>query len=226
MTKTRENPKIVYYCYNNTSTEGEQFVPAHIFSYQQAGTLLIDDGEQVYSFREGDYCLLHRNQLIKCTRQPPGNGGPFKSLSVMLDQPTLRAVSAELGYTADKKHHFARVMKLWPNTLYKSYMDSILPYLELPEEDNAPFFDLKVKEAVLLLLRTHINLKDLLFDFIEPEKVDLEEFMLKHFHFNVGLNQFAYLSGRSLATFKRDFEKIFHTSPGQWLSQKRLEKVC
>ncbi|WP_420152907.1 helix-turn-helix domain-containing protein, partial [Siphonobacter sp.] len=32
-----------------------------------------------------------------------------------------------------------------------------------------------------------------------------------------------YLSGRSLATFKRDFEKIFHLSPHRWLLNKRLQ---
>lgn len=46
--------------------------------------------------------------------------------------------------------------------------------------------------------------------------------MNKNFHFNVQLKRFAYLIGRSLATFMRDFEKIFHVSPSRWLLQKRL----
>ncbi len=33
----------------------------------------------------------------------------------------------------------------------------------------------------------------------------------------------AYLTGRSLSTFKRDFEKIYHMTPSRWLLQKRLE---
>jgi AraC-like DNA-binding protein len=49
--------------------------------------------------------------------------------------------------------------------------------------------------------------------------------MIRHFAFNVEMKQFAYLTGRSLATFKRDFEKIFHTSPGRWLQQKRLAQA-
>ncbi len=36
--------------------------------------------------------------------------------------------------------------------------------------------------------------------------------MNEHYRFNVDLPRFAYLTGRSLATFKRDFEKIYHTS--------------
>ena len=49
--------------------------------------------------------------------------------------------------------------------------------------------------------------------------------MNRNFAFNVEMKQFAYLTGRSLATFKRDFEKIFHASPGRWLQQRRLEQA-
>jgi len=39
----------------------------------------------------------------------------------------------------------------------------------------------------------------------------------------IGLIQFAKLTGRSLATFKRDFKKVFAAAPEKWLLQKRLE---
>lgn len=48
---------------------------------------------------------------------------------------------------------------------------------------------------------------------------------LKNFHFNVQLKRFAYLTGRSLSTFKRDFEKIFHITPSRWLTAHRLKEA-
>ncbi len=41
--------------------------------------------------------------------------------------------------------------------------------------------------------------------------------------FNMSLEKFGYLTGRSLTTFKRDFFKTFKTTPQRWLTQKRLE---
>lgn len=41
--------------------------------------------------------------------------------------------------------------------------------------------------------------------------------------FNLPLQKFGYLTGRSLTTFKRDFSKAFSTTPQRWLTQKRLE---
>jgi AraC-like DNA-binding protein len=81
---------------------------------------------------------------------------------------------------------------------------------------------LKTREAVELLLRHDPGLKHILFDFSEPGKIDLESFMNRNYMYNVPAAKFAMLTGRSLASFKRDFEKVFHTSPGQWLLQKRL----
>jgi AraC-like DNA-binding protein len=61
-----------------------------------------------------------------------------------------------------------------------------------------------------------------LFDFSEPHKIDLERFMLSNFHFNVPVEKFAQLTGRSLAGFKRDFQKMFGMPPRQWLLERRL----
>ena len=100
-----------------------------------------------------------------------------------------------------------------------------MPYMQLNGIEDEALLALKLREAVMLLLKVNPELKDILFDFSEPGKIDLEAFMNKNFHFNVDLNRFAYLTGRSLATFKRDFEKLFHSTPSRWLQQRRLQEA-
>jgi AraC-like DNA-binding protein len=58
-----------------------------------------------------------------------------------------------------------------------------------------------------------------------PEKINLEEFMNRNYTFNVHIGRFAYLTGRSLSAFKRDFKTIFHETPGHWLIQRRLQEA-
>jgi AraC-like DNA-binding protein len=77
----------------------------------------------------------------------------------------------------------------------------------------------------MILLETNPALSDLLFDFDAPGKVDLKAYMTQHYKFNVALGRFAYLTGRSLATFKRDFSLTFNTSPNKWLQQQRLNEA-
>ena len=216
--------KIVYSCYMNKSREGEQFVGEHSFSYQISGSLTLHDGNKEYVFSEGDFRFIKRNSLLKFTKQPPENG-EFKSLTVYLDQVTLRKFSMEYGYVAGKSQEDDVVVKLKPDPLYKSYLESLKPYDQLNAPGNENLLALKLKEVLLILLKTKPELKDVMFDFSTPGKIDLEAFMNKNYHFNVEMKRFAYLTGRSLATFKRDFEKTFHVAPSRWLTQRRLQEA-
>jgi len=161
---------------------------------------------------------------MKFNKLPP-EGGEYQSFSVRFDQPFLRNLSIETGYKTEKHIQGDAVMDLKSHPLYKNYFDSLSPYMQLNREEDTGLIDLKLKEAVLLLLKINPEIKDSLFDFSEPGKIDLEAFMNKNFHFNVDLNRFAYLTGRSLATFKRDFEKLFQLTPNRWLQQRRLQEA-
>lgn len=55
--------------------------------------------------------------------------------------------------------------------------------------------------------------------------MDLEEFMNQNYMFNVSVESFAKLTGRSLSGFKRDFSKTFNATPKQWLLAKRLDEA-
>ena len=216
---------IAYSCYYSRSREGEQFVPEHVFSYQISGRFTVSDGEHTNVFNEGDFRFFRRNNLIKYVKEPPPGGGEFKSVSVYLDQETLRNFSMQHGYKPSVHQQIETIVKLNPYVLYKSFMDSLAPYREEGTEINPQLQQLKVNEAIMILLQTQPQLADILFDFSDPGKIDLESFMEKNFHFNVQMKRFAYLTGRSLATFKRDFEKIFNTTPGNWLLHRRLQEA-
>ncbi|TPG39234.1 helix-turn-helix domain-containing protein [Flavobacterium pectinovorum] len=222
--KTNTKPKILYSCYYARSREGEHFIPEHVFSYQISGEMTASDSKNTYHTKAGDFRFSKRNHLAKFTKIPP-DGGEFKTISLFLDQEILREISKEYDFKIDKRTDSEAMIILAPNPLYKSFMESLISYLEVEQEDNQTLFNLKIKEAIHLLLKANPELKDILFDFTEPGKMDLEAFMNKNFHFNVHLNRFAYLTGRSLATFKRDFQKVFQQTPGKWLLNKRLQEA-
>lgn len=219
----RLNP-ITYSCYSRRVREGEQFIPNHVFSFQISGTLLMTDGATQYIFQEDSFRLTRRNSLLKFTKQP-GAAGEYKNLSVFMDQQTLKELSREYKYEAEKHTQTTAVISIPPHQLLRSYVLSLQPYDELLNTENVMLRTIKVKELVFLLLSVSPELKEVLFDFSEPGKLDLEAFMNKNFRFNVPLERFAYLTGRSLSTFKRDFEKIFSSRPGKWLQERRLQEA-
>lgn len=222
MEQEKRMPNILYSCYFQKSREGEQFVPEHVFGYIVSGSLEVFIGGKTYVFKEGDFRFFRKNQLARFVKIPPPDG-EFKSVSVFMDPETLKAMSTDNNLYMDKPYEGENTLLLPPSDLLKNYVDSLKPYLNDSGEFSKEMTALKVREAVIVLLKTKPELKNLLFDFVEPGKIDLEAYMNEHYKFNVDLSRFAYLTGRSLATFKRDFQKIFDTSPNRWLQQKRLD---
>ena len=214
---------IVYSRYESHWIASEQCVPEHGISYVLAGSLRVIEGGQTRVFGTGSVLFYRKNFLAKFIKQPAENG-PFLSITVVFDRATLVDFSQQQHMDTDLPGGVDSAVKSLTNSpdLHR-FFDSLLPYFG--ETMPASLATLRQREALTLLLRMYPDLQPVVFDFGQPGKIDLEVFMRQNFRFNVGLKQLAYLTGRSLATFKRDFDHVFHTSPNRWLYQKRLEEA-
>lgn len=216
---------ILYSCSVKQYRGNEQFVAEHSLGYIIAGEMHLFINNETIVCKAGTIGLTRKNQLLKSVKFPP-QGGEFKSISIFLTQEMLRQyANAHNIVTGNVNDKTPAVQLPADNPFLKGYFQSLLPYCTANEKLSASLGELKAKEAVEVLLKIQPDLKNLLFDFSEPHKIDLEAFMNRNFTYNVPLSNFAKLSGRSLAGFKRDFEKIFSTSPGTWLQQKRLKEA-
>lgn len=223
-TETEKLP-IQYSCYFTRSRVGEQFAAEHTLSYIVSGSVEMSDNDTTVTFKEGDLHFCRRNQLVKYTKYPP-EGGEYRSVSIYFTQEILRNFSIEYNCASTATFNGHAFMQLPSTSVLGAYMQSLRAYEQaFQQKGSDKLITVKQKEALLLLLQLKPELKNVLFDFNEPGKIDLEAFMNRHYHFNVELKRFAYLTGRSLSTFKRDFEKIFTITPSRWLLQKRLQKA-
>ncbi len=58
------------------------------------------------------------------------------------------------------------------------------------------------------------------------KRKNIKTFMAENFDKPLGIEDYAYLTGRSISTFRRDFKSKFDISPKKWLIKKRLEKAA
>ncbi|TDW51831.1 AraC-like DNA-binding protein [Flavobacterium sp. 270] len=210
-------------CYIGPEISPEQFIAEHFFLYLISGTMMVYDGNKEFQIKPGDYGLARRNYLAKYNKQKIGN--QFEKVIIAFDQEFLKNFSKKYNYTAveEKKSNAIHVLK--KDNLIQNFVESLSPYYDEDGKINETFSTVKREELLLILLKTEPELANIFFDFGIPEKIDLEEFMNRNFRFNISLERFAYLTGRSLSTFKRDFNKTFHNTPSNWLIQKRLNEA-
>jgi len=215
---------LLYSCIDIKQRGHEQIVEEHALGYIISGEIHLHNNNGMVVLHEGSIGIMRKNQLVKSIKVPPP-GGVFKSVNIFLTQDFLRKYCAENKIVASERYMGAPMIQLSPDPFLQGYFDSLLPYFNLGASSPGTLAEIKTREALELLLMRRPDLRDFLFDFTKPHKIDLEEYMNKHFMYNVPTLQFAKLTGRSLASFKRDFEKIFNMSPRQWLQQKRLTEA-
>ena len=87
------------------------------------------------------------------------------------------------------------------------------------------YMELKECEAAEGLMNINPRFCVNLFDFVGPWKVDIMEFMEENFREELSLDDLALYTGRSLASFKRDFAAISPLSPQRWLTRRRLQEA-
>ena len=215
---------VLYSCIQERKRENEQYTPGHAMGYIITGDVQFFTATGVSTHGPGSMGLVKRDLLIKTTKIPPP-GGQFKSISLTFPQEVLQDYASTRRIRVTKPYTGNGMVPLDGNPFIKGFFDSLLPYFEAKQSFSDQMLILKTGEAIELLLQHDAELKQLLFDFHGPYKADLEEYMGRHFMFNVPLERFARLTGRSLAAFKRDFGQRFGMAPGKWLQQRRLEEA-
>ena len=189
---------------------------------QISGRFSMETANQKISMDRGEMLLIQKNQLAELTKTPLEDN-EYQTIIISLQEDLLRKIVLEEQIEIGPKYMGPPNILIPANDFLRAFFQSIIPYVRNPGEKITHSMGmLKVKEAVHLLLYTMPELEAFLFDFSEPYKLDMEKFMLSNFHYNVPVEKFAQLTGRSLAGFKRDFQKIFGMAPRHWLQERRL----
>ena len=121
--------------------------------------------------------------------------------------------------------NFDPVMTIDNSLAVHAFFQSMLPYFNDDRQHDKSLLELKFRELILIMADNPANheLQSYFSSLLkEPQSISLQRVMEDNFSYNLKLEEFAKLSSKSLSAFKRDFVKVFDTSPGKWLLEKRL----
>ena len=215
----RENKfaEIVLACVDEKYFKAEAVAEYHALIRIISGEMKIVLADHSYVFTAGDVLLVPRNQLCTVIKRPK-DGRPYKSIAVAFKTERLKEYYSRNDLKISQA--FAQKLRTYPpHPLLDSYFASMLPYFELKSELPEAITSLKIEEGINILRSVDPNVDSLLADFSEPGKINLTEFMEQNFMFNMPLEKFSYLTGRSIATFNRDFRKAY---PRVWRTELKV----
>lgn len=214
-------PEIKLSCYDDKFSKSEFVFDQHMLIWFISGETKIVQSEATHTFKTGDIFLIPRNKPATIINYPK-DGLPHKTVVMLLTTKILRDFYSTIA-VSEKIDPVPAIRSYSHHPLLESCLASLIPYFDVEGVFPENLALLKITEAISILRTIDPTIDRVLANFEDPHKVELVSFMEKNYMFNMPMEKFGYLTGRSLTSFKRDFKKAFNTTPQRWLTQKRLE---
>jgi AraC family transcriptional regulator, exoenzyme S synthesis regulatory protein ExsA len=217
---------VLYKEIGQTTLNKEGYVSTHALTLVLQGKLQIEKhGCGTETVNEGQMIIVPKGLYMISDCLLPNNE-PFVAMVFFFDEALIDSFIASLG---KRKYEPALVHCLVMNCSdpIRWYTDNLLKLYKEGSSIHNSITRAKLFELLHLLsisprgeefIRAILSLKN-------QEKRSIREFMLSNFSKPLTVEDYAYLTGRSLSTFVRDFKRLFQISPKQWLMEQRLEKA-
>ena len=216
---------VVFSIYFNYDIKCVKMVKEHHIVYVNSGELLLEENNKKTKVLAGECVFLRRDNRITMTKQPRGDE-KFNAIFMVLKRNFLRDFYQSFDKSQlpqDISKHIPSVIKLPKTPDVLSLFQSLTPYFDTTIKPAEKLMELKLQEGVYSLLNTDKRFYASLFDFTEPWKIDILDYLDENYMYDLSIEDIAGFTGRSLATFKRDFKKISSLPPKKWLIEKRLK---
>lgn len=198
----------------------------HTLVYLCSGELEIEQEGRRTVLHEGECAFMRRDHRMILQRRVR-QGKPYRSVVLKFSRNFLREFFQQLdrrllpAYAKRNRDSLYLLPADRPDI--RSLFRSVLTFFEAEVKPSEEQLRLKMVEGLYVLLNTDKSLYASLFDFTDPWKIDLMDFMEQNYMDDLSLEEMASYTGRSLSTFKRDFQKYSELTPQRWITQRRLE---
>lgn len=210
----------------DASLEGKQsFLSMHALSFVIEGHQRIEAYEgEILSVQKGEIAIIKKG-LYTITDMIAENG-PFEVCLLFFSDEILREV-LKLHDSRQRPEQSAFFKLQAPEYLHH-FWKSVEQVHSSLLNTSPTFFDIKAWELFSALIshdesgKTEQKLRGLL----QAKSRGLHSFMEENFDKSLSIEDFAYLTGRSPASFRREFKLKFGTSPRKWIIRQRLDKAA
>lgn len=200
----------------------------HFLLFVIEGTHEIRIAEKQYTINKGEMFLIKKATYVEFIKKGnPEKDHSYESVSFSLKKDIIidfiKLIQIDGGLTASTNDDD---LMLFPyGARLQSFLESLKPYFDDPEVVKLGLFKLKILELLYDLSQNHPQFMQQLIALDQHAPADLATIMEENYLQAHSIQDLALLSGRSLSSFRRDFEAIFRTTPAKWIQEKRLQKA-
>lgn len=204
----------------------EGYISNHVVSIVQAGEQRIRTyDDNVITVRAGEALFIPRGVYYVTDLLP--SSGNFESLLFYFDDQLIHEFLSTSKVSEVDRQAVPDHLKFGVVPPLESFVQALLQIYGSNTIQQEGLLQLKILELLLLLngLAGEKRFANFLFQLTLPQKRNVRTFMEQNYDKPLKVEDYAYLTGRSESTFRRDFKQYFQTTPQQWLKEQRLDKA-
>lgn len=217
---------VIESCTHTQNNTGSMFLEDHLLLFVLKGMYTVRYGNQSYTVKKNEMVLLQKSITVEFEKSGE------KDEEYLLDYMMFflkEDLINEFVKMADLKPSYPAALDAISvksvNDRLISYIESLKPYFTQPDEISSGLIKIKLLELLFDVADTDENFYFQFLQLKRKERKSITEVIEENIFNPVSLNDLAYLSGRSLSTFKREFKEIYNTSPLHYIRNRRLDKA-
>ncbi|HEX9509631.1 MAG TPA: AraC family transcriptional regulator [Puia sp.] len=217
---------VIESCSFTEETTGSMFLEDHLLIFVLEGVYRVRYGQEEYTVRKNQMVLLKKSILVEYRKYgEPGNNNLLDYMLFFLKDDLLKEFLKMANVQMDRAPELVPVSVNNVTERLLKYVESLKPYFNEPDSIDAGLIRIKLLELLFDLASADKNVMRQLLQMKQPARSNISVTVEENLLNPVSLTDLAYLSGRSLSSFKRDFQAIYNMPPSQWIREKRLDKA-
>ena len=216
---------VIDQCIATAGDKGTFFLEQHLLYVVLGGEVKLTCGKQTCVVRKNEIVLLRRAHSVSYEKQGDKKTGLFESLLFAITDELISDFLTQQHITIPQMTEELGVKVSPMSDRLVAYCWSLSPYFNDPSQTNPGLLRLKVMELLYNVMDCSKNIFRQMLQLRQPLKTDIHRVVEENYTSPISLEELAYLSGRSLSSFKRDFQSIYNTTPAKWIREKRLSKA-
>ena len=216
---------IIDQCIVTAGERGTFFLEQHLLYVVLGGSVKLTCGRQTWTVRKNEMILLRRAQSVSYEKQGSEETGLFESQLFAINDELLKDfLTSQQAQIPQMTEELGTQVSPMSDRLV-AYCWSLSPYFNDPSQVNPGLLRLKVMELLYNVMDCSKNIFRQMLQLRQPVKTDIHRVVEENYTSPISLDELAYLSGRSLSSFKREFQDIYGAPPARWIREKRLSKA-
>lgn len=217
---------VIEQCIHSMEGSGTMFLEEHLLLFVLEGSNTLTYGKQVYVVNKNEMILLKKATAIKYEKKGNSdNDNIYDSLMFCLKDDILKDFLTKAEVSISRSDEEIKTTVNPMSDCLVAFAHSLKPYFNNPSEVNPDLLRLKIMELLFDVSKGSQNTFRQILQLREPVRASIKSVVEQNYINPVSIPELAYLSGRSVSSFKRDFVKTFNDSPSRWIRAKRLEKA-